>query len=102
MLKFYSEIPAARLREILADVSTWAWVALWTVIGVRIHDAISGFAEAGRVLRGGGENIEAAGAQLGDALNGLPLVGAGIDDLTTKTFATAGEPFQYAVSWSRC
>jgi hypothetical protein len=95
MLKFYSEIPAARLREILADVSTWAWVALWTVIGVRIHDAISGFAEAGRVLRGGGENIEAAGAQLGDALNGLPLVGAGIDDLTTKTFATAGEPFQY-------
>ena len=95
MLKFYSEIPTARSREMLADVSTWAWVALWTVIGVRIHDAISGFAEAGRVLRGGGENIEAAGAQLGDALNGVPLVGAGVDDLTTRAFATAGEPFQY-------
>jgi hypothetical protein len=95
MLKFYSEIPTARSRELLADVSTWAWVALWTVIGVRIHDAISGFAEAGRVLRGGGQNIEAAGAQLGDALNGVPLVGAGVDDLTTRAFATAGEPFQY-------
>ena len=95
MFKFYSEIPGARLREMLADLSTWAWVALWTVVGVRIHDAISGFAEAGRVLRGGGDNIEAAGAQLGDALAGLPLVGAGIDDITTKTFATAGEPFQY-------
>jgi hypothetical protein len=95
MLKFYSEIPTTRLREMIADLSTWAWVALWTVVGVRIHDAISGFAEAGRVLRGGGENIESAGAQLGAALNGLPLVGPGIDDITTKTFATAGEPFQY-------
>jgi hypothetical protein len=95
MLKFYSEIPTARSRELIADASTWLWVALWTVIGVRIHDAISGFAEAGRVLRGGGQNIEAAGAQLGDALNGVPLVGAGVDDLTTRAFASAGEPFQY-------
>lgn len=95
MLKFYSKIPTTRLREMIADLSTWAWVALWTVVGVRVHDAISGFAEAGRVLRGGGENIESAGAQLGAALNGLPLVGPGIDDITTKTFATAGEPFQY-------
>ena len=52
MLKFYSEIPTARFRELLADLSTWGWVALWTIIGVRIHDAISGFAEAGRILRG--------------------------------------------------
>jgi hypothetical protein len=95
MLKFYSEIPTARLREMIADLSTWAWVVLWTVVGVRIHDAISGFSEAGRVLRGGGQNIESAGAQLGAALHGLPLVGPGIDDVTTKTFATAGEPFQY-------
>ena len=95
MLKFYSEVPSARAREMLADLSTWAWVALWTVVGLRIHDAISAFAEAGRILRGGGENIESAGAQLGDALAGLPLVGAGIDDVTTRTFQSAGEPFQY-------
>jgi hypothetical protein len=95
MLKFYSEVPSARAREMLADLSTWAWVALWTVVGLRIHDAISAFAEAGRILRGGGENIESAGAQLGDALNGLPVVGVGIDDITTRTFATAGQPFQY-------
>ena len=95
MFKFYSEVPVARLREMAADLLTWAWVALWTVIGFRIHETISGFAEAGRVLKGGGQNIESAGAQLGDALAGLPLIGGGIDDLTTRTFATAGEPFQY-------
>lgn len=95
MFKFYSEVQPARARELFADLLTWAWVALWTVVGFRIHEVISGFAEAGRVLRGGGENIEAAGAQLGDALAGLPLVGAGVDDITTRTFATAGQPFQY-------
>jgi hypothetical protein len=95
MLKFYSEVPSARIREMLADVSTWVWVAFWTVVGLRIHDAISAFAEAGRVLRAGGENIEAAGAQLGGSLAGLPLVGAGVDELARRTFETAGEPFQY-------
>ena len=38
MLKFWSEIPAARTREIVADVATWTWVALWAVIGAQIHD----------------------------------------------------------------
>jgi hypothetical protein len=98
MLKFYSEIPTARLRELVADLSTWAWVAFWTVVGVRIYETISAFAEAGRILRGGGQNIESAGAELGDALSGLPLVGAGVDDVTTRTFATAGEPFIFVGS----
>lgn len=95
MLKFWSEVPSARAREVAADVSTWAWVALWTAIGARIHDAISAFAEAGRVLQGGGLNIQGAGASLGEALRGVPLVGEGIDDLTTGAFGTAGEPFIY-------
>ncbi len=93
MVKFYSEVGTARTRELVADVATWVWVALWTVIGLRIHDAISMFAEAGRVLQGGGRSIQGAGAQLGDALNGVPLVGEGIDTLATGAFQTAGQPF---------
>lgn len=92
MLKFYSEVGTARTRELIADLATWAWVAIWTVIGFRIHDAISAFAEAGRVLKSGGENIQGAGAQLGDSLNDVPLVGEGIDSLTTGAFETAGAP----------
>jgi len=93
MLKFYSELWPARLRELFADLATWAWVVLWTAIGYRIFEAIAQFAEAGRILRGGGTNIAGAGVQLGDALHGLPLVGEGIDDLATKAFASAGQPF---------
>lgn len=95
MLKFWSEIPSARAREMVADVATWAWVALWVVIGARIHDTLSAFAEAGRALQGGGQNIQGAGATLGEALRGLPLVGTGIDDLATGAFGAAGEPFIY-------
>ena len=40
MYKFYSETAAARMREIVADVSTWIWVAFWAVIGSRVNDAI--------------------------------------------------------------
>jgi hypothetical protein len=93
MLKFYSELWPARLRELLADLATWAWVVLWTSVGYRIFEAVAAFAEAGRVLRGGGTNIAGAGMQLGDALHGVPLIGEGIDDLATKAFAAAGQPF---------
>lgn len=95
MLKFWSEVPAARAREVVADVATWAWVALWAVVGARIHDVIASFAEAGRVLQAGGTNIQGAGATLGDAFTGVPLVGEGIDDLATGAFGTAGDPFIY-------
>jgi len=95
MLKFYSEVWSARIREVAADLATWTWVAIWTLIGLRINDAIAQFAEAGRVLKGGGQNIQGAGAQLGDALRDVPLIGGGIDDLATNAFVTAGEPFIY-------
>ena len=93
MLKFYSEVWPARIREIVADVATWAWVVLWTVIGFKLNEAIAQFAEAGRVLRGGGENLQGAGIQLGDALHDVPFVGPGIDDLATNAFGAAGQPF---------
>jgi hypothetical protein len=96
MLKFYSEVGTARTRELITDLATWVWVALWVAIGLRIHDAISAFAEAGRVLQGGGRNIQGAGAQLGDALNGVPLIGVGIDSLATGAFDTAGAPIVQA------
>jgi hypothetical protein len=95
MLKFWSEVPSARAREVVADIATWIWVSLWVVVGVRIHDAISSFAEAGRVLQAGGTNIQGAGAALGGAFADVPLVGPGIGDLTTDAFATAGDPFIY-------
>ncbi len=79
----------------VADLATWIWVSLWVIVGVRIHDVISSFAEAGRVLQAGGTNLQGAGVTLGNAMADVPLVGAGIDDLATGAFDTAGDPFIY-------
>jgi hypothetical protein len=92
MLKFWSEVASARLREMIADIATWAWVALWSVIGWRIYSAIAGYAEAGRVLASGGTRLQGAGVDLGGALAGVPLVGEQIQKLSTDSFRTAGEP----------
>ena len=95
MLKFWSELPTARARELAADISTWIWVSVWVLIGAKIHDTISSFAEAGRVLQRGGANIQGAGATLGGAFAEVPLVGPGIGDLMTGAFGTVSEPFVY-------
>jgi hypothetical protein len=93
MPTFYSEVGTARLREFLADVSTVIWVLFWIVTGFRIEEAVSGYAGLGRTLRDGGTNIQGAGAQVGDVLGNIPLIGAGVDTLTTGAFGAAGTPF---------
>jgi hypothetical protein len=98
MFKFWSEVPSAWLREVAADVATWAWVFLWVTIGARIYLAIAGFAEAGRALARGGTSLQTAGADLGGQLSGIPLIGESIGSGTTGAFRTAGEPLIYVGS----
>ncbi|HYN70542.1 MAG TPA: hypothetical protein VEX41_10080 [Candidatus Eisenbacteria bacterium] len=98
MLKFWSEVPSARVREVVADIATWGWVALWVTIGSRIYGAIAGFAESGRVLASGGRSLQQAGVDLGGSLSGIPFVGESIQTGATDTFRTAGEPLIYVGS----
>jgi hypothetical protein len=98
MITFWSETPGRRRREVTADVATWTWVAVWSVIAYRIHGAIAGFAEAGRALERGGAAIQDAGGRVGSSLEGLPVVGQGIGDIARRAFTGAGEPFVFVGS----
>ena len=98
MVTFWSETPGRRRREIAADVATWVWVALWSVVAYRIHETIAGFAEAGRALERGGAAIQGAGGQVGSSLEGLPLVGAAAGEVARRAFSGAGEPFVFVGS----
>jgi len=95
MVTFWSETPGHRRREVAADVATWAWVALWSVVAFRIHAAIASFAEAGHALERGGTAIRDAGTQVGSSLDGLPLVGQGAGEIARRAFGGAGEPFVF-------
>jgi hypothetical protein len=98
MFKFWSEVPSALVREVAADLATWAWVFLWVTIGARIYIAIAGFAEAGRALARGGKGIQQAGVDLGGSLSGIPVVGPSIQTGATDAFQTAGQPLIYVGS----
>jgi hypothetical protein len=93
MLKLWSEVPGARAREVAADIATLLWVASWTMASHRLYGMLAGFAEAGRVLRNGGQNLETAGRQIGDTLGSIPVIGADVGDLVRFTFAFAARPF---------
>ncbi|MEO8251428.1 MAG: hypothetical protein ABI578_03020 [Chloroflexota bacterium] len=94
-MKLWSEVPSARALELVADITTWSWVGLWSFIAFRLYATLAGFAEAGRAIGRGGANIQAAGGQVGDSLGGVPLIGEQLSKLTRSAFGAAGEPFLF-------
>jgi hypothetical protein len=93
MIKLWSELPAARAAEIGADVATGAWVGFWAWLGWQLYMFLASFAEAGRVIREGGRNLDTAGVELGKVLEGVPVVGTNLRDAATSVLAGVGRPF---------
>ena len=92
MLKIWSELPARRLTEQIADGATLVWVGFWGSIVWQLFQFLSGFAEAGRAVRAGGERMIDSGHDLGASLAGLPLVGSQARDIAAEAFRRAGRP----------
>jgi hypothetical protein len=94
-MKFWSEVPSARARELVADIATWVWVSFWVIVAYRLYTTLAGFSEVGRAIGRGGTNIQSAGDEVGNALGGLPLLGEQVRGLTQSAFGAAGEPFVF-------
>jgi hypothetical protein len=92
MVRIWSELPGARLREQVADLTTVLWLVFWGGIAWGLFGFIAGFAEAGRAVRGGGQSMIDAGVTLGAALAGIPVVGQGLQDVARNAFAGGGRP----------
>ncbi len=93
MLKLWSEVPGARLREVAVDSATIFWIAAWAWVSHRLYGMLAGFAGVGRILRDGGQNLETAGRQIGDTLGSIPVIGHDVGDFVRFTFAFAARPF---------
>jgi hypothetical protein len=92
MIKLWSELPAARAKEGLADVATVLWVAFWGSIVWRLFQFLASFSEAGRTIRAGGDSMVQGGQDLGDSLVDVPLVGPQLRDIARDAFAAPGRP----------
>ncbi len=92
MIKLWSELPRARSRELLADLTTLIWVVFWAIVVWRLFVFLSSFAQAGRSVQAGGQTMVQGGRDLGESLAGLPLVGSQARDIARDAFAGAGTP----------
>lgn len=92
MIKIWSELRGERLKEQLADLATLAWVLFWWTIVWRLLQFLAGFAEGGRLIRTGGQNMIKSGRDLGDSLADLPFVGTQLNDTARDAFASVGVP----------
>ncbi len=92
MVRIWSELPGARVKEQVADLATVAWVLVWGGLALQLYLALAAFAEAGRLIRSGGQTMIDSGRDLGGALAGVPLIGEGLRDVAQDAFSGAGLP----------
>jgi hypothetical protein len=92
MIKIWSELRVARVREQVADLATLVWLVFWGNIVWQLFQFLASFAQAGRTIRAGGETMVQSGRDLGDSLAGVPLVGSQLRDIARTAFAAPGRP----------
>lgn len=68
MIKIWSELRVARVKEQVADVATLLWVVLSGTMAWRMFQFLASYTEAGRTVRTGGETTSQSGRDLGDSL----------------------------------
>lgn len=91
-MHLWSERPAARIRQIVADIATLTWVAIWASISIGLYRFLAQLAGAGRFISDSGNGLDGIGGRLASALRGLPLVGEGAADGIRTGFSAAADP----------
>lgn len=92
MIRIWSELRIARLKEQVADIATLLWVAFWGGLAWQLFQFLAGFAEAGRTIEAGGLTMIKSGVDLGESLAGVPFIGPQLRDVARDAFAGAGRP----------
>ncbi len=91
-MMIWSERRGPRVREVVADVATVAWLGLWVMLGIRLYLRLAELAGAGRLIRDGGIGLLEAGGEVAGAIEGVPLVGAGAASRIRDAFSTTAQP----------
>ena len=74
-MKIYAEKPFRFGRQVIADLVSVAWIALWIWVGTHLYDLIMKLAVPGQKLESAGGGLASNLADAQDKANGIPLVG---------------------------
>ena len=74
-MKWYSEIPARRTRQIAGDIWLVAWSALWIWAAVRLYDLVMNLAAPGLAVSSSATDLAGRFDDAGAAVGQVPLIG---------------------------
>jgi hypothetical protein len=77
-MKLYSDYPARRTSQILADTVALGLIVIFVWIGTAVYAAIAVLAAFGKTIEDAGTGFEETMADAGETLGGVPLIGGGI------------------------
>ena len=74
-MKFYSDIPARRTRQLIGDVGLAVWSILWIWIAAHLHGLVMNLATPGQAMADGATNLAGNIDSAGESVSGVPVVG---------------------------
>ncbi|WP_454792217.1 hypothetical protein [Mycolicibacterium lutetiense] len=83
----YASRPGRLLAQLFSDVAVITWTAVWILVGMAVHSAVSTIAEVGRQVESGANGIADNLGSAGDSTDSVPLVG----DTLSKPLRAASE-----------
>lgn len=101
----YSTRPMRLLAQLFSDVTVTIWTAIWTFVGLAVHDAIAVIGTAGRQIETGSRGIADNLASAGHGAHHIPLLGDAVSKPITaaadaaRDIAAAGHSLHATASW---
>ncbi|MCV7000353.1 hypothetical protein [Mycolicibacterium alvei] len=83
----YASRPGRLLAQLFSDVAVITWTAVWILVGMAVHSAVSTIAEVGRQVESGANGVADNLGSAGDSTDSVPLVG----DTLSKPLRAASE-----------
>ena len=77
-MKWYSDYPGRRTRQIITDVVAVALIALWVWAGVVVYQLVIGLQGFGQQMEDAGAGFRGTMTDIKEQLTGVPLIGSGI------------------------
>ncbi len=83
----YATTPTRLLGQLISDIVVITWTALWVLVGMAVHSAVSAIAEVGRQVQEGANGVADNLNSAGDSTDDFPLIG----DALAKPLRAASE-----------
>lgn len=101
----YATTPARLAWQVISDIVVIIWTAIWVMVGMAVHSAVSVIAEFGYRVEGGAEGVAGGLDSAGDSADGIPLIGDALASPlisagdAAREIANAGETLGVAAGW---